>query len=98
MKYLGTTIPHSDFGAPDCCGCLNGIIEDDQGRVECNECGEVLRRAPPAELRAILHQMELSLDLLTALCPHCRAVNLFAGFEQIIAFVCKECGRGVELS
>jgi hypothetical protein len=25
-KIIQTTIPHSDFGDPDCCGCLNGIV------------------------------------------------------------------------
>ena len=23
---IETTLPHSDFGDPDCCGCLNGVI------------------------------------------------------------------------
>jgi len=23
---IETTLPHSDFGDPDCCGCLNGIM------------------------------------------------------------------------
>jgi hypothetical protein len=98
MEYFGTTIPHSDFGAKNCCGCLTGVIENDQGRIECNECGAVLRRVPAAALAQTLHEMELSLDLSSAVCPHRGAVNLFPGVSEIFAFVCKECGSGVALS
>ena len=37
-QILGTALPHSSFGAPDCCGCLNGIIRGDQADIVCNEC------------------------------------------------------------
>ena len=26
MASSGLPMPHADFGDPDCCGCLNGII------------------------------------------------------------------------
>jgi hypothetical protein len=61
----------------------------------CNECGQVLRAMPAAELAQALNELELSLELTSALCPHCGAVNLFPGFSQILAFDCEECGQGV---
>jgi uncharacterized protein (DUF983 family) len=42
--------------------------------------------------------MELTLDVTSAICPHCGAVNLFPGFARMLAFVCRECGKAVELS
>jgi hypothetical protein len=30
-------LAHADFGAPDCCGCLLGIIRVNQANIECNE-------------------------------------------------------------
>jgi hypothetical protein len=33
---VGTIIPHSSFGDPDCCGCLNGIIHGGQADIVCN--------------------------------------------------------------
>jgi uncharacterized protein (DUF983 family) len=49
-------------------------------------------------LQQTLTKMELTLDLCSAVCPHCEAVNLFPGFSQIMAFTCKECGEVVKLS
>ena len=97
-RYVGTTLPHSDFGDPDCCGCLNGIVRGEQAAIVCNECGALIRTVPTADLQQTLTDMELTLDLASAICPHCGAVNLFPGFSRIVAFSCRECGEGVELS
>jgi ribosomal protein S27E len=45
-----TTLTHSDFGDPECCGCLNGITEGKHARIECNECGTVLANVPAVHL------------------------------------------------
>jgi len=34
-EIIRTTLPHSDFRAPDCCGCLNGIVRGDQSDIVC---------------------------------------------------------------
>ena len=47
--HIETTLPHSDFGDPECCGCLNGVIRGDQADIICNECGTVLRTVPAAK-------------------------------------------------
>jgi hypothetical protein len=92
-EVIGTTIPHADFGKPDCCGCLVGIIRGEEAEIVCNECAAVIRTVPAAELQQTLTEMELTLDCSSALCPHCGAANLFPGFSRMIAFTCRECGR-----
>jgi len=97
-EIVGTTIPHSDFGDPECCGCLNGVVRGDQADIICNECDAVIRTVPPSELRRTLDEMELTLDVATARCPHCGAVNVFPGFSSMLVFICHHCGKPVEPS
>jgi hypothetical protein len=97
-QLIATTLPHSSFGDPDCCGCLNGILRGDQADIVCNECDFVVRTVPTAELRQTLTEMELTLDVSSAECPYCGAANLFPGFSEIRAFTCKECGEVAKLA
>src|SRR5690242_18576547 len=98
QRAIGTALPHSEFGAPDCCGCLNGIVREDQAEIVCNECGAVVRTVPAEELQKTLNEMTLSLDVAAARCPHCKAVHLAPGFTSLVAFVCPNCGKGVDLT
>ena len=50
--------------------------------IVCNECDAEIRSVPAAELQQTLTEMELTLDLCSAACPHCGAVNLFPGFRR----------------
>jgi hypothetical protein len=95
---IPTTIPHSDFGDPECWGCLNGIIRGDIALIECNECGVVIRTVAAADLEKTLREMELSLDIASAACAHCGAVHLSPGFSRLLAFTCDECGGVTKLS
>lgn len=92
---LGTIIPHSAFGDPDCCGCLDGIVRGDHAEIVCNECGSIVRTVPKDQLRKTLSEMELKLDVATAECPNCGVVNLFPGLSEVYAFICRGCGQGV---
>jgi hypothetical protein len=94
-RVVGTTLPHSDFGARECCGCLNGITRGEQADLVCNECGAVVRTVAAGELERAIHEMELSLDVATAQCPHCGAVHVAPGLSKLLAFVCDKCGQGV---
>jgi hypothetical protein len=96
-RIVATTLPHSDFGGLDCCGCLNGFVHGDHADIVCNECCAVIRTVPAADLQGTLDEMELTLDVTSAKCPHCGAVNLFSGFSQVVAFTCRECGEAVKL-
>jgi ribosomal protein S27E len=95
---VGTTLPHSSFSDPNCCGCLNRVIQRDQADIMCNECNAVVRTVPVGDLRRTLDEMELTLDVATAKCPHCGAVHLSPGFSELRAFTCKQCGEVVRLS
>src|ERR1700678_977235 len=59
--HIGTTLPHSDFGDPECCGCLNAVIRGDHADIVCNECGTVLRTVPAANVGQTLTELEITL-------------------------------------
>jgi hypothetical protein len=54
----------------------------------------IVRRVPTGDLQRVLDEMELQLEVATALCQHCGSINLFPGVSQIEAFVCRKCGKG----
>lgn len=95
---IGTTLPHADFGDPDCCGCLNAVVRGDQADIVCNECGAVIRTVPAAALQQTLTEMELTLDICTEMCPHCGKVSVISGYSRIDVYTCPECGEPVRLS
>jgi hypothetical protein len=90
---LPTTIPHADFGDPECCGCLVTEVHGDIAVISCDECGTVLKTIPASELQHTLDEMESKLDLAVARCRYCGAVNLQPGFDRLVAFVCDRCGN-----
>jgi hypothetical protein len=94
-RVVGTTLPHSSFGSPDCCGCPNGVTRRDEADLVCNECWAIVRTVAAGELERTIHEMELSLEVATAKCPHCAAVHVQSGFSKLLAFVCAQCGRGM---
>ena len=94
---LATFVPHADFGDPDCPGFLFGIVRD-LGYIECNDCDVVIRTVPAADLQRTLNEMELSQEFCTEKCPHCGNVNLFPGFSEMLAYICKHCGESVKVS
>jgi hypothetical protein len=49
------------------------------------------------EVNRTVDDMELSLEICTGMCPHCGNVNIFPGFEEMIAYTCQECGRAIEI-
>ena len=97
-RYVGTAIPHSDFGDPECGGCLNGVVRGDFAVIQCNECGAIIQSVVAGEIEKALHEMELSLDVASAICSHCGAVHLAPGFAHLLVFICDECGEVTSLS
>lgn len=57
-EIVGTILPDSDFGDPECCGCLNAIIRDGQARIVWNECRAVVRSVPAEEPQSVLNEMD----------------------------------------
>ena len=90
-------VPHEMVtGAGDCDGCLIVVEHGSIADLKCNSCGAVVDRVP-LEL-AGPRLMELaSSEMCSARCPHCGANNVFLGYSFIEAFICRECGEGVNL-
>ena len=53
-------------------------------------CEAVVRIVSAGELQRTLTAMELTLDVASAICPHCGAMNLFPGFSCTLAFTCQQ--------
>jgi hypothetical protein len=97
-EYPEWVLPHSDFGDEECCG-LFFPVERGDGQVDimCNECEFVLKTDPASEVRRTLDEMQLTLTVASEMCPHCRSVNLFPGFDSVLAYICRECGKSVKV-
>jgi len=53
IKYIQAIIPHSQFGAPDCYGCLFGRIIGKHAGIICDECRKIIQMVPPEDLQHI---------------------------------------------
>jgi hypothetical protein len=95
-EIVETLLPHSEFGDEDCCGCFIGVVKGDLATIECNECLAVIKTVPVSDLRRTFDEMELTLDVASEICPKCGAANLFPRFSKILAYTCRECGKGVK--
>jgi predicted RNA-binding Zn-ribbon protein involved in translation (DUF1610 family) len=93
---LPTSIAHSDFGEPECSGCLTAEVRDDLAVISCNECGAVVRTVRASELQHTLDEIESKLDPAIAICRHCGAV--IHQSVRLIAFVCDWCGKANEVA
>lgn len=72
-------------------------IREDQADILCNECGAVVRSVSVSEVEITLRDLAQTDTICSARCTHCGPLNTFPGFSVIEAFVCFECGEGVEL-
>lgn len=90
-------VPHKSIAGVDCWGCLIVIERGDQADLRCNECDALVATVPAAEAEATLLAIAMSKGVCGAACPHCGARNVFIGFTQMEAFVCRECGLGVTI-
>ena len=89
-------LPHELATGVDCDSCLIVVERGDMVEIKCNSCGVVVDTVPIE--RAGTRLMELaSAETCSAECPHCGALNTFPGFSVIEAFVCQECGEGVNV-
>jgi uncharacterized protein (DUF983 family) len=58
----------------------------------------IIRTVPAGDVELVLTEMELSLDVLSEQCPHCRAVNILTGFSRMMVYTCRNCDEVVRLS
>ena len=89
-------IPHESLGA-DCCGCFVVHLDGDRADVVCNECQLVIRSGSVKDIEAALLQLAQTDVICSAVCTHCAALNTFPGLSTVEAFICSECGQGVEV-
>jgi hypothetical protein len=89
-------VPHEVATGADCDGCLTVAERGDLVEIKCEACGTVVDTVPID--RAGLRLIELgSEETCSARCPHCGATNVFRGYTVIEAFICRECGGGVNV-
>jgi len=89
-------VPHESLGA-DCCGCLIVRVRGDEADILCNECDAVIRTVPVVEVESVMLEMVKTDTICSAACTHCGALNTFPLFSAIQAFICRECGEGVDV-
>jgi ribosomal protein S27E len=65
-ELVPTLIPHSEFGAVNCCGCLAGMQVEELAEIVCNECGSLIAYVV-GDLRQALNELESRLALANAL-------------------------------
>jgi hypothetical protein len=90
-------IPHEEVADVDCCGCLMVRVRESQADILCNECGAIIRTVAVREVESAMLEMARTDTICSARCPHCGALNTFPGMSSVEAFVCSECGEGVEV-
>lgn len=90
---IGTTLPHSSFGDPECRGCLNARVDGYYADIVCEKCKTVIATVAADNLQRTFDDMELSIDLCSSICERCGAVNLVPGHFKIRSITCAECGN-----
>jgi hypothetical protein len=90
-------VPHKVATGAKCDGCL--IIEEhgDVADLKCNSCPVVVDTVPIDRAGSRLMELASSVEICSARCPHCGAVNVFPGYSVIEAFVCRQCGEGISV-
>ena len=68
----------------------------DQADIVCNECG-VIQTVAIGDVEAAMLELAQTDAVCSVQCPHCGALNIFPGMSVITAFICRECGEGVEV-
>lgn len=91
-------VPHENVADVDCCGCLIVRTRADQADIVCNECGAVIQTVAIEDAETVMLELSQTDIVCTARCPHCGALNIFPGMSGIEAFICRECGQGVDVS
>jgi hypothetical protein len=72
-------------------------VREGQADILCNECGAVVRTVSVSEVEITLRNLAQTDTIGSARCTHCGAPNTFPGFSVIEAFICSECGEGVDV-
>jgi hypothetical protein len=85
-------MPHEVAGV-ECDGCIVVRSSGDVAELVCNECATVVGTIDRSVLRTML-----GLDAVRVVCPQCGAEHLAPGADQLFAYVCPNCGAGIEVT
>jgi hypothetical protein len=96
---LDVVVPHEIVAKIECCGCLVAIRSGENAEIRCNECDALIDTVPVNELDATMAKLAMPMweEVASEQCPHCGAVNVFPGSSAMDAYICKECGEGVQV-
>ena len=92
MEFADIPIVPHELAGVDCCGCIIAVVEEKNVELRCNECGAVMGVIQVDILRGLV-----GLDQAKAECPHCRMLNTFPGFSEMLAYTCHGCGKPVQI-
>jgi hypothetical protein len=99
--YLIVTQPgeRGDPIVPHSVDCDGYLIVEEHGKMadlKCNSCSAVVDTVPLKRAGQRLMQLAL-VEISSALCPYCGTTNALAGYNAVEAFICCECGEGVNV-
>jgi hypothetical protein len=86
-------VPHES----DCEGFWMVVERGGRAEIKFNSCGEVIDTVAIERAGSRLMELAGAEMMCSARCPHCGSLNSFPGFNAIEAFVCQECGEGVNV-
>jgi hypothetical protein len=89
-------ISHEEIADIDCCGCLMLRVREGEADILCNEFGTVIRTVAIGDVEAAMLEMARTDTICSARCTHCGTLTTFPRFSTIGAFICSECGEGVQ--
>ena len=69
-----------------------------QVEIVCNECGGVIQTVAIRDVEAAMLELAQTDTVCSVQCPHCGALNIVPGMSAIMAFICRECGEGVDVT
>jgi hypothetical protein len=89
-------VPHAEHGDPTCPGLILPEPHGELTDLVCNDCGAVVATVLKDQENERLAEMAIN-SFCSETCPHCGALNIFGGFDAMLAYICRHCGEGVQV-
>jgi hypothetical protein len=89
-------VPLAEHGDPTCPGLILPEPRGELTDLVCNDCGVIIATVPTSEDNRRLAEMATK-SFCSETCPYCGKLNIFPGFEAMLAYRCRFCGGGVKV-
>ena len=66
------------------------VVREDTTELRCNKCDAIVGTVKTAVLRGLV-----GLDGFEDDCPDCGHHNVFIGFDELLVYTCKQCGKAL---